>query len=344
MLVAYFCAEFAVHESLPQYSGGLGVLAGDHLKSASDLGVPLVGVGLLYRCGFYTQQLNPDGSTRVIYPTVDFAQLPIENTGRTIDVPMAARKVRARIWRQVVGRTNVYLLDTDFPANSPADRALTRHLYGGDREYRIQQEVLLGIGGVLALIAVGLRPTVFHLNEGHAAFATLQRMRMLMKSGHSFDRARRVVRNSSVFTTHTPVPAGNDRFKPALTMKYLKPFLRDLNLSREQLLGLGREDPSNRSEEFCMTVLALRFCAHCNGVARLHGEVSRNMWTRVFNTSNPKKVPIGHVTNGIHSQTWLAPEMNALYDKYLKPNWIGAGTESDWWKRATKIPANCLWP
>jgi starch phosphorylase len=343
ILVAYFCAEFAVHESLPQYSGGLGVLAGDHLKSASDLGVPLVGVGLLYQCGFYRQQLNADGSTRVIYPVLDFTRLPITDTQRTIDVPMGRRSVRARIWCKVVGRTAVYLLDTDIAGNSASDRALTRHLYGGDREYRIRQEILLGVGGVLALRAMRRHATVFHLNEGHAAFATLQRLRQLVQSGRSFEQASRIVRASSVFTTHTPVPAGNDRFSPALTMKYLKPLERDLGLTREQLLALGREDPSNRSEEFCMTVLALKLCGRCNGVARLHGQTSRRMWTGVFNTDNPSKVPIGHVTNGIHSQTWLAPEMHGLYDRYLKPDWVGAAPGHDPWKRAGSIPPQRLW-
>src|SRR4051812_22734347 len=221
-LVAYFCAEFAVHESLPQYSGGLGVLAGDHVKSASDLGIPLVGVGLLYRCGYYTQEFAPDGTTRVIYPLLDFADVPITDTGRTIDVPIANRTVRARIWKQQVGRTPLYLLDTDVPRNRPEDRKLTRHLYGGDRENRIRQGKTLGVGGVMALDALGVRPTVYHLNEGHAAFAALERLRRLVMKGRlPTDEATRAVRASSVFTTHTPVPAGNDRFAPKLALKYI---------------------------------------------------------------------------------------------------------------------------
>jgi starch phosphorylase len=344
MLVAYFCAEFAVHESLPQYSGGLGVLAGDHIKSASDLGVPLVGVGLLYRCGYYTQELAADGSTRVIYPRVDFADVPITDTGKTIDVPMSGSKtVRAKIWRELVGRSSIYLLDTDVAANSPEGRKLTRHLYGGDREYRIRQEILLGVGGVMALDALGIKPTVYHLNEGHAAFATLERMRRLVLNGEARDQAERDVRDSTVFTTHTPVPAGNDRFDPKLALKYIGRFARPLGMSSNELLARGREDPSDKHEPFCMTVLALKLAARCNGVAELHGDTSRRMWTRVYNTTDPARVPIGSVTNGIHSQTWLAPEMRGVYDQYLKPDWNGAGPEDDWWRRADTIPSHELW-
>lgn len=343
LLVAYFCAEYAIHESLPIYSGGLGVLAGDHLKSASDLGVPLVAVGLLYRCGYYTQQFGLDGSTQVVYPVLDFARLPISDTRKTIDVPMGRRRIRARIWQLFVGRTRLFLLDSDIEGNSRVDRTLTRHLYGGDREYRIKQEILLGVGGVLALSAMGVRPTVFHLNEGHAAFASLERLRAMVKSGLSLDAATRAVRASSVFTTHTPVPAGNDRFTPALALKYLRPFAAALNLTPQQLLALGREDERNRAEEFCMTVLALKLSQRCNGVAALHGETSRRMWTGVYGTSDPALVPIGHVTNGIHTQTWLAPEIQPLYERFLRPRWLGAGPGDDWWRLAPRIPADQLW-
>jgi starch phosphorylase len=344
-LIAYFCAEFAVHESIPQYSGGLGVLAGDHLKSASDLGIPLVAIGLLYRCGFYTQQLAADGTTRIVYPQLDFADLPISETRKIIVVPMGNRSIRARVWKQQVGRTSLYLLDTDIRENGPTDRALTRHLYGGDREYRIRQEMLLGVGGVIALEALGLKPTVYHLNEGHAAFATLERWRRLVKRGMSIDNAKRAVRGSTVFTTHTPVPAGNDRFVPKLALKYIAPLGRGIGLSNDDLLALGREDPENDREEFCMTVLALKLSARCNGVAALHGDTSRRMWTKVYGL-RPKqhaRVPIGHVTNGVHSQTWLAPEMRPLYQTYLRPKWNGAGPDDDWWRRADRIPPKQLW-
>ncbi len=342
-LVAYFCAEFAVHECLPQYSGGLGVLAGDHVKSASDLGIPLVGVGLLYRCGYYTQEFNKDGSTRVIYPRIDFASVPITETGKTISLPMAGRTVHARIWTQQVGRTTLYLLDTDIPQNRPVDRQLTRHLYGGDREYRIRQELLLGVGGLLALEKMGLKPTVYHMNEGHAAFCALERLRRLVKSGKSLAKAKEAVRASGVFTTHTPVPAGNDRFDSKLTWKYLSGYAADLGISKDELMALGREDESNLQEEFCMTVIALKLSKRCNGVAALHGDTSRRMWAKTYGIADPDQVPIGSVTNGIHSETWLAPEIRPLYDKYLKPNWVGAGPKDDWWSKAGKIPPAELW-
>jgi glycogen phosphorylase len=340
--VAYFCAEYAIHESLPQYSGGLGVLAGDHVKSASDLGIPFVAVGLLYRNGFYTHEFNADGSTRVTYPQLDFDDLPIEPLRTVIQVPVGASKIRAKIWKQTVGRVPIYLLDTDIPQNPPKDRALTRHLYGGDREYRIRQEILLGVGGAEALRALDIHPTVYHLNEGHAAFCALDRLRHLSAAGISFDQAQRKIRATTVFTTHTPVPAGNDRFAPNLALKYIAPYAKPLGLSKQQLLALGREDATDTNEEFCMTVLALRLAEHCNGVAKLHGDTSRRMWTRVFNTTNPAD-PIGSITNGVHSQTWLAPEMIPLYEKYLRPSWLGAGPKQEWWRRAARIPDYQLW-
>src|SRR5438094_4596054 len=242
-LIAYFCAEFAVHESLPQYSGGLGVLAGDHIKSVSDLGIPLIGVGLLYRGGFYTQEFWPDGSTRVIYPQVDFSDEPIHDTGKVVTVPMGRGAIKAKIWRQVVGRTSIYLLDCDIKENKAIDRTLTRQLYGGDREYRIRQEVMLGVGGLIALDAMNLSPTVVHMNEGHAAFAALERVARLRQRGLPLRKAEALVRASSVFTTHTPVPAGNDRFKPKLALKYIVHYAESLGISEQELLGLGREDP-----------------------------------------------------------------------------------------------------
>src|ERR1700722_3285117 len=317
--IAYFCAEFAIHESLPQYSGGLGVLAGDHVKSASDLGLPFVGVGLLYRRGYYVQEFASDGATRVIYPRMDFSELPLEDTGKVIHVPMARSRIAARIWRQTVGRIHLYLLDTDIPQNKPADRLLTHHLYGGDREYRIRQEILLGVGGVMALDAVGENPTVVHMNEGHAAFAALERVARLTRRGANLKTAIQRVASSNVFTTHTPVPAGNDRFAPKLALKYIGHYAKDLGVDPQQLLALGREDAADKTEEFCMTVLALRLSRHCNGVSALHAEVSREMWKRVYNVAGAKYVPIRHVTNGVHTRTWLAPEMIPLHDKSPDP-------------------------
>jgi glycogen phosphorylase len=341
--IAYFCAEYAVHESMQQYSGGLGVLAGDHLKSASDLGVPLVAVGMLYRCGYYTQEFASDGATRVIYPTLDFSDLPIVDTKKTGSVQIGPRKVTFKIWRQDVGRVPLYLVDTDVPENTPEDRKLTRHLYGGDREYRIRQEMLLGVGGLIALEKVGIKPAVCHLNEGHAAFNALERLTRLIVKGVDQTEAVKTVRHTTVFTTHTPVPAGNDRFDPKLAMKYLSGYAKSLMVSDADLLALGREDEHDAKEEFCMTVLALKLSQHCNGVAALHGDTSRKMWMKVYGADDSKHVPIGHITNGVHTQTWLAPEMYPLYEKYLKPDWNHGEPVAEWWHKVEKIPDAEMW-
>lgn len=344
MLAAYFCMEFGVHESLPLYAGGLGILAGDHVKSASDLGVPLVGIGILWKHGYYTQSLDSGGRTIVRYPTLDFERLPIDDTGKVMEVALGTHRVLVRIWCLSVGRTPVYLLDTDLGANSKDDRALTHNLYrGGDPEYRLRQELLLGVGGLAALDALRLSPTVFHLNEGHAAFAPLERLRRLVKSGVGYAKAMEAVRARSVFTTHTPVPEGNDRFDADLTMEHLSSFARDLKLEPHELLALGRERPDDQSEPFCMTVLALRLSRHANGVARLHGETSRAMWQRVFNTRTPKEVPIGHITNGVHAESWIGDGARAMYARILKPTWNGAGPDDNWWKRTVRAPATELW-
>lgn len=344
MLVAYFCMEYAVHECLPLYAGGLGVLAGDHVKSASDIGLPYAAVGMLWKHGYYRQEITPDGSTRVLYPPTDFAGIPVRDTGKRITVPIGLSKVKARVWSLTVGRVDVYLLDTEIEGNKPNDRRLTHHLYaGGDNDYRIRQEILLGIGGLMALEALGIKPTVYHLNEGHAAFSPLERVRRLIKAGHHLEEAISLVRSQSVFTTHTPVPEGNDRFDAKLVMKYFKGWPEQLGLDREEFLGMGREEPDDRSESFCMTVLALKLADHCNGVAALHGDTSRKMWTRTYNAQSPVQVPIGHVTNGIHCETWLADEARPFYDRHLKPKWVGAGPEDDWWAKAEKIPAQDLW-
>jgi starch phosphorylase len=341
--VAYLCAEYGLHECLPLYAGGLGVLAGDHLKSASDLGIPLVAVGLLYRYGYYRQELRRDGTTRVVYPRLDFARLPLAPTRLTISVPLGNRLVRARIWQAQVGRVPLYLLDTDIPENQPRDRAITAHLYGGDQDMRLRQEILLGMGGVRALRAVGVDARVFHLNEGHAAFCGLERLAHLRASGLTAERAMARVAATTVFTTHTPVAAGHDRFPPALLLRYLRPRLAEFGLSADALLALGREKLDNRREPFCMTVLALRLSGQRNGVSAIHGRVSRAMWTRVFHARRPEEVPIGHITNGVHSETWLAPEMRLLYERYLKPRWLGASPQDDWWKHANRIPPAEWW-
>jgi starch phosphorylase len=344
MLVAYFSAEYAIDDCLPIYSGGLGVLAGDHLKSASDLGVPLVAVGLLYRCGYCRQELRPDGSTRSIYPRYDFDELPVRDTGRRVAVPLGGRRVRAKIWWAQVGRVALYLLDTDVPENAARDRAITRVLYGGDTKTRIAQEIVLGVGGVLALQALGIRPTVWHVNEGHAAFCGLERLRQLVCGGGTLKRSVRAIRDSTVFTTHTPVPAGHDRFSSPLVRASFPELPGDLGVSHEDLMNLGRERPGDRGDPFCMTVLALHLSARRNGVSALHGHVSRDMWRSLFpEAAGVDDVPIGHVTNGVHAQTWLAPEAEALHAKHLRPRWLGAGPTNDWWKRADRIPARELW-
>ena len=258
-------------------------------------------------------------------------------------MPLADRRVRARIWLVQVGRVPLYMLDTDLPGNPPRDRAITRSLYGGDRTTRICQEILLGVGGVLALERLGVRPTVYHLNEGHAAFCGLERLRQLRKSGKSLASAIKRVRASTVFTTHTPVPAGHDRFEPRLAMRHLRPIAEDLGLSQHDFLALGREDPAADGTPLCMTALALRLSERCNGVSKLHGEVSREMWMHVYGAKRPADVPIGHVTNGVHSQTWMAPEIEPLYRRYLKPRWLGAGPDDKAWGRIGEIPPAELW-
>jgi len=342
--VAYFCMEFGIHESLPLYAGGLGILAGDHVKSASDLGAPLVAVGILWRKGYYRQELRKDGTVRVVYPETDFGAIPVEETGKSFTILIGASKVKAKIWRLAVGRVPVYLLDTDLPGNTPGDRKLTHHLYGaGDPVYRVRQEVLLGVGGLMALDALGIKATVFHLNEGHAAFCPLERVRRFVAGGKSYERAVAKVRRSSVFTTHTPVPEGNDRFDHRLVMRHFEEAPMELGITAERFLGLGREDESDAKEPFCMTVLALKLSERCNGVAELHGDTSRRMWMKTFGLSRPKDVPIGHVTNGIHPETWLADEARPFYEKHLKPRWNGAGPEDDWWRKADRIPPAELW-
>lgn len=343
LLVAYFCSEYALHESMQQYAGGLGVLAGDHLKSASELGIPLVAVGLLYRSGYYRQSLAPDGSTQVAHPRYDFADWPLVDAGCRIACPLGKRSVAAKVWTLAVGRTTLVLLDADVPENPPRDRRLTQALYQGDPEHRMAQQILLGMGGLLALDALNLRPTVYHLNEGHAAFCGLERLRRLQAGGYPFDDAIDMVRNSSVFTTHTPVPAGHDRYAIPLVRKYFAGLAAELGMAWRDFVALGREDPRDAKEPFCMTVLALRLSRHCNGVARLHGETTRKMWMKLYGAEAPNQVPIAHVTNGVHPRTWLAPEMAALYERYLKPKWVGAGPEDDPWARAGSIPAVELW-
>jgi starch phosphorylase len=348
--VAYFSAEFGITECLTIFAGGLGILAGDHLKAASDLGVPLVGVGLLYQQGYFRQYLNAAGWQQEKYEDNDFQTLPIslerhpDGSPLEVEVNYDGNKVAAHIWRALVGRVSLFLLDTNLPQNKPEYRDITDQLYGGGTEMRLKQEILLGIGGYRAIEALGLEPTVYHMNEGHSAFLSLERVRRLMeRHGLSFAEAREVACASLVFTTHTPVAAGHDYFAPSLLDHYLGNYANGLGLSKQEFYGLGRQNPSSDSEEFCMTVLALRMAASSNGVSQLHGQVSRTMWKTLWPGVPEDEIPIGSVTNGVHFRSWISAEMNQLYDRYLSPKWREEGADVDLWKRAETIPAEELW-
>ncbi|HEY2456637.1 MAG TPA: alpha-glucan family phosphorylase [Candidatus Acidoferrum sp.] len=345
LLVAYFSLEFGITECLPIFAGGLGVLAGDHLKAASDLGLPLVAVGLLYQEGYFRQYLNAAGWQQEAFEENDFHVLPIELVPNVqIRVELPDGDVTARIWRAEVGRIKLYLLDTNLPANKPEHRSITAQLYGGDLDMRIKQEILLGIGGLRALAALGINPTVHHMNEGHSAFLALERVRSLMESRNlTLSEARVLASSSLVFTTHTPVPAGHDYFPPGLMDHYFSSFYRRLGISRHDFLALGRQNPHNDNEDFCMTVLALRLAAFSNAVSKLHGTVSRRMWNSIWPGLPETEVPIGHVTNGVHFRSWVSLEMNQLYDRYLGPKWREEPADPKLWQRTQSIPAGELW-
>jgi len=350
MTVAYFSAEFGISECLPIYSGGLGVLAGDHVKSASDLGAPLVGVGLMYQHGYFRQYLNIDGYQQESYYDNDPYKLPVapvlDAQGKQIVVcvPFPGRNVCARIWKAQVGRVPLYLLDTNVPANSPSDRAITYQLYGGDKEMRIQQEILMGVGGLIALDAIGIDPDVCHMNEGHAAFLGIERIRRLTtREKLSFDEALAAVRPGTIFTTHTPVPAGIDTFDPAMVDYYFSPLYGQLGLDKRRLLALGRRNPDNDLEPFNMVYLAFRLSGYYNGVSRLHGAVSRSMWQNVWSGVPLEDVPITYVTNGVHIHSWLSRDFASLYDRYLGHRWRENPTDKAVWDRVDQIPAEEIW-
>ena len=350
LLVGYFSAEFGLHESLPIYSGGLGILAGDHLKSASEIGLPLVAVGLLYRNGYFQQYLSADGWQQEAYPELDFYNLAIEPVRYTDGTPVQVRvdmpesTVFCKLWKAQIGRIPLYLLDTNIPENSPADREITSRLYGGGTEMRIRQEIVLGIGGARALRAMDVPVTVFHMNEGHSAFLALERIRtMLDGSTLSFDEARQQVMATNVFTTHTPVPAGIDTFPPELMAKYFRTYIPQLRLDERGFLALGREDASNDKQGFSMAVLAVHLADSLNGVSKLHGEVSRSMWHNLWPGVPKQEVPIRHITNGIHTRTWLAPDMMFLLDRYLGEKWMSDPTDQSVWEDVAQIPDEELW-
>jgi starch phosphorylase len=350
--VAYFSAEFGIHESLPIYSGGLGILAGDHLKSASDLGIPLVGIGLFYDQGYFKQRLDLSGWQREDYLDVNVRMLAIEpatapgsSTPVQIGIETRTGTIAARVWKLAVGRNTLLLLDSDVQGNEPEDRELTARLYGGDARVRIRQELLLGVGGVRALQACGIAPGVAHLNEGHSAFAVLELVRQRMHDeAISAPEAIRRVAAQTVFTTHTPVPAGHDRFDAALIEEHLGPLRDAMGISLDNLIGLGRVDPHNDSEQFCMTVLALKLSRRANAVSSLHGQISRAMWTSLWPGRQEDEVPIGHITNGVHVPTWLAPQMRSVYDRYFGPDWPSrAGEETSCWEEVDRIDDGELW-
>lgn len=348
-LIAYFSAEFGLHEALPIYSGGLGVLSGDHCKEASDLGLPFIGVGFLYPQGYFTQHITPDGVQEAVYEKLDLNHLPavpaIGADGQpvVIKVELGGREVYAKVWQIRAGRITLYLMDTDVDPNDPRDRELSARLYGGDQEMRISQEIILGIGGVRAVRALGLQPTVWHLNEGHAAFLGLERVRELVEEhGLTFLEAREVVAANSVFTTHTPVPAGNDEFPLWLIDKYFSQYWPRLGLVREEFIDLARQTRA-WGPLFSMTMLAMRLAVQYNGVSELHGRVSRRLWRNLWPDVPVNELPITSVTNGVHTRTWLAPELGHLFDQYLGPDWETRLDDPATWHGVDAIPDERLW-
>ncbi|MBL8163444.1 MAG: alpha-glucan family phosphorylase [Anaerolineae bacterium] len=349
-VIAYFSMEFGITECLQNYSGGLGVLSGDHLKSASDLGLPLVGVGILYQEGYFQQYLNADGYQQELYPINDYFNMPvilqrnIDGAPMRISVPMPGRELYAQIWKAQVGRVPLFLLDTNIPDNPrEEDRNLTDRLYGGDKRTRIRQEILMGIGGIRLLDALGMRPNICHMNEGHSAFLALERIRQLMtERGLTFQQAQEITASSNIFTTHTPVPAGLERFGFDLIDEHFTDYYRSMGLSRDQFIDLGRENMGSY-ELFSMAVLALKVSAGANGVARLHGDVSRKMWQWVYPQVPEHEVPISSVTNGIHVQTWISNEMRTLLDRYLDPAWRNDEAREELWHGIDNIPDAELW-
>ena len=349
--VAYFCAEFCLHESIPIYSGGLGVLAGDHLKSASDQSIPIVGVGLFYHQGYFRQGIREDGWQIEREGEVNAEDIPIEKVTAedgaplTISIPQnEGGQIHAHVWRAEIGRNRLYLLDADIPDNDPADRELSERLYGGDSRMRIRQEVLLGVGGVRALEALDIQPGVYHLNEGHCALAPLELCAKRMeREGLDFEEARRRVSQQTVFTTHTPVPAGHDRFEIQLFDEIVGWMRTALGLDHRTFHGLGRTNLDDPNEPFCMTVLALKMSEYCNGVSHIHGRVSRSMWSGLWPNRPESEVPIGHITNGIHVSSFLAEEMRALYDRHLESGWEESMEEPETWQPIDEVPPEEMW-
>jgi glycogen phosphorylase len=346
--VAYFSTEFGLHETLPMYAGGLGVLSGDHLKAASDIGLPLVAVGFIYTLGYFTQKITEDGWQEAHNIPLQFEDMPVlpvlDEDGKkvTVSIELPGREVLARLWEIHVGRIPLYLLDSNVEGNSPADRELTARLYISDLDLRISQEIILGIGGVRALRVLGYNPSVWHMNEGHSAFMALERIREQVEAGHPFEEAAEIVRSASVFTTHTPVPAGNDEFPLWLIDKYFSHFWNQIGLDREQFIDLARHRQS-WGETFSMPILALKHSAHRNAVSELHGHVSREMWHFLWPEKEVEEVPITHVTNGVHSGTWLARRLRMLFDRYFGSSWMEHLDDPRTWEDIEEIPDAELW-
>lgn len=346
--IAYFSTEFGLHETLPIYAGGLGILSGDHIKEASDLGLPLVAVGFLYTRGYFSQKITEDGWQEARFQRLHFEDMPVmpildeHNHPLTVSIELPGREVLARLWEIHVGRVPLYLLDSDVEGNSHEDRELTSRLYNSDLEARISQEIILGIGGVRALRNLGYNPSVWHMNEGHSAFMALERAREIVASGHSFESAQNRVRLSTVFTTHTPVPAGSDEFPLWLIDKYFSNLWPALGLDREQFINLARRDMS-WGETFSMPLLAFRFSERRNGVSELHGQVARKMWNFLWPDKRVEDVPISYITNGIHTETWLARRLDHLFRRYLGRDWKDHLDEPDLWQDVTNIPDEEFW-
>lgn len=350
-LVSYFSAEYGLADCLPIYSGGLGVLSGDHLKSASDCNIPLVGVGLLYQRGYLRQSLNADGLQQEQNPLNDYYSLPVQpvrdasGQDLKIAVTLPTGTLWIRVWKMAVGRVSLFMLDTNIPDNVlPQDRAITDQLYGGDADTRIRQEIVLGIGGLRALRAQGMLPSVYHMNEGHSAFLALERIRLLMELNKlNFEEAAEACRANNVFTTHTPVPAGIDIFDPGMMYFYFQDFCRSTGISFDQLMSLGRRDPRDASEPFSMAVLALKTSSYRNAVSRLHRSVSQNLWSNLWPDLPTWEIPITSVTNGVHLPSWLNRDLAELYDQYLQPDWRERGSDPQMWELVSEIPDEELW-
>ncbi len=345
-LVAYFCFEFGFHESFPIYSGGLGILAGDHCKAASDMRLPFVAVGLLYRQGYFTQTIDAEGRQVATHHDADFDDLPITpvltdaGTELIVQVPMLGREVAVKVWEAIIGHVRLYLLDTDLEQNTPNDRDIAHQLYGGDRNTRIQQEIILGVGGVRALEAMGLKPTVWHINEGHAAFLILERIRKLREKGLDFASALEMVAVNTIFTTHTPVPAGHDHFAEAMIEQYFRDMLPALGITHQEFMALGRKGDS---PDFNMTALALRGSRYHNGVSRIHGAVSSRICADLWPDVDPEESPMSYVTNGVHVPTFLATEWADLFDQFLGYEWRHRMSDTEYWSKLEKIPDHLFW-